>query len=129
MNSGPTLAVGSTGADVPRLQRILTMTKLLEYTGIDGGFGPKTELAVKSFQQANGLTVDGVVGPLTWRALPADPDTPELGRGATGAPVSALQRALLRYGGSGSTTDPGPIDGDFGSRTEAAVRAYQAQRR
>ncbi len=36
---------------------------------IDGSFGPKTDDAVRGFQQALGVTVDGIVGPLTWRAL------------------------------------------------------------
>jgi hypothetical protein len=30
---------------------------------------PKTNEAVRGFQQALGLSVDGIVGPLTWRAL------------------------------------------------------------
>ncbi len=128
MNSGPTLAIGSTGPDVRRLQRILVMVKSLDYAGIDGVFGPQTDLAVRSFQQGNGLTADGIVGPLTWQRLPADPNTPQLALGAKGGVVSALQQALLRYGGPGSATDPGPIDGDFGPRTQSAVRAYQSQR-
>jgi peptidoglycan hydrolase-like protein with peptidoglycan-binding domain len=36
---------------------------------IDGIFGPKTDEAVRGFQQALGIAVDGIVGPLTWRAL------------------------------------------------------------
>lgn len=128
MNSGPTLQVGSTGADVKRLQRILVMIKLLSPDGIDGSFGAQTESAVKSFQEGNGLASDGVVGPMTWQALPADPNTPELARGATGSVVSALQKGLLAYDGPGTATDPGPIDGDFGPKTETAVRAYQTQR-
>jgi hypothetical protein len=38
-----------------------------------------------------------------------------------------LQKGLLTFGGANSATDPGPIDGNFGPRTESAVRAYQTQ--
>jgi peptidoglycan hydrolase-like protein with peptidoglycan-binding domain len=128
MNSGPVLREGSRGEDVRRLQRILVMIKLLDYTGIDGDFGPRTQTGVRSFQAGNGLTDDGVVGPRTWAALPADPGTRQLARGASGDVVAALQRALREYGGPGTPTDPGPADGEFGQHTENAVRAYQGDR-
>jgi peptidoglycan hydrolase-like protein with peptidoglycan-binding domain len=35
----------------------------------DGDFGPGTERAVKAWQQANGLTADGIVGPKTLEKL------------------------------------------------------------
>jgi peptidoglycan L-alanyl-D-glutamate endopeptidase CwlK len=35
----------------------------------DGWFGPGTERRVKEWQKANGLTVDGVVGPKTYAAM------------------------------------------------------------
>jgi peptidoglycan hydrolase-like protein with peptidoglycan-binding domain len=121
------LSQGSTGADVRRLQRILVMVKLMDYTGIDGTFGPKTKHSVQSFQEGEGLTIDGIVGAATWGALPADPNTPQLAHGAHGATIKALQKGLRKYNGSGSPTDPGPIDGIFGSHTESAVRHYQSE--
>jgi peptidoglycan hydrolase-like protein with peptidoglycan-binding domain len=125
MNSGPTLAIGSTGPDVRRVQILLVMIKLLDFSGIDGNFGPKTQHAVKSFQEGNNLRPDGVVGPVTWNALPADPNTQEVKRGSTGDVVSALQKGLKTFDGPNTPTDPGQIDGKFGQRTESAVRAYQ----
>jgi len=49
------------------------MTKVLAPANITGNFDSTTEQAVKDFQQGPGLTVDGIVGPMTWQALPADP--------------------------------------------------------
>jgi peptidoglycan hydrolase-like protein with peptidoglycan-binding domain len=124
----PTLQQGSSGPEVRRLQRILVMMKNLEAKDIDGVFGPRTERAVRDVQRGAHIDVDGVVGPRTWRVLPPAPHTPRLNRGDSGDSVSALQRGLRRYGGPGNPTDPGQIDGDFGARTESAVRAYQSDR-
>jgi peptidoglycan hydrolase-like protein with peptidoglycan-binding domain len=126
MNNGPTISSGSTGKDVRRLQRIFVMTKVLAPANITGTFDSTTEQAVKDFQQGTGLTVDGIVGPITWQALPADPNTPLSRRGMSGSVVSALQKGLKKY--TTPATDPGPVDGDFGSKTEAAVKAYQQDR-
>ena len=126
MNNGPTITVGSTGRDVRRLQRIFVMTKALAAANITGKFDSTTEQAVKDFQQDAGLTVDGIVGQMTWQALPADPNTSLLVRGDSGNVVTALQKGLKKYGTP--ATDPGAVDGDFGPKTEGAVKAYQQDR-
>ncbi|MDM9381425.1 N-acetylmuramoyl-L-alanine amidase [Chlorogloeopsis sp. ULAP01] len=36
---------------------------------MDGVYGPQTEAAVKKYQQQNGLTADGIIGPITWQKL------------------------------------------------------------
>ncbi|WP_017315703.1 peptidoglycan-binding protein [Mastigocladopsis repens] len=62
------LRLGSTGAEVKSLQTLLK--KLGYYDGeIDGRFGIDTRLAVTQFQQAKGLTVDGIFGTTTRQNL------------------------------------------------------------
>lgn len=53
---------GDHGQDVKHLQQLLGILD-------DGDFGGATEAAVKAFQKAHGLLVDGKVGPKTWGAL------------------------------------------------------------
>jgi len=53
---------GSKGDDVKKLQEKLGVESI-------GTFGPKTEAAVKSWQKANGLKDDGIVGDATWSKL------------------------------------------------------------
>lgn len=62
------LSRGDQGQGVKRVQKKLK--ELGYYDGaIDGLFGPLTDQAVKQFQRANGLDVDGYVGPKTRAAL------------------------------------------------------------
>lgn len=86
-------SLGSHGDDVRRLETRLADLKL--YTGaIDGSYGGGVESAVKSFQKAHGLAVDGVVGEDTWKAL-FDGATPPANQLAS-APL--LQRCLALTG-------------------------------
>ena len=59
---------GSKGSDVTRLQ---TALNALGYAcgAADGIFGVKTEAAVRRFQRAQQLAVDGVAGRMTWAAI------------------------------------------------------------
>lgn len=66
----PVMAKGDHGSCVVELQRRLVAHGVsVGPSGADGGFGPATLAAVRSFQRAKGLSVDGIVGPLTWGAL------------------------------------------------------------
>lgn len=58
------LRQGATGTDVRHLQEALTKAGFSPGPK-DGIFGPKTEAALKSFQQSKGITVDGIFGPQT----------------------------------------------------------------
>lgn len=56
------------GEDIKTVQRRLTHHGVYE-GDTDGVFGPLTRGAVRAFQQSRRLTVDGVVGPVTWKHL------------------------------------------------------------
>ena len=59
---------GSSGETVKKIQQRLLSWGY--YSGsVDGIYGSRTEAAVKKFQKANGLTVDGIAGPATLAAI------------------------------------------------------------
>lgn len=62
-----TLRVGNSGEQVKELQRFLNTQG--ESLIVDGSFGSLTEQAVKRFQSKNGLTADGIVGPITQEVI------------------------------------------------------------
>jgi hypothetical protein len=67
------LRKGSKGEEVKTLQRLL---KSLTFNGkdggvllIDGSFGTNTEYALRSYQKANSLEVDGICGKNSWNSI------------------------------------------------------------
>jgi N-acetylmuramoyl-L-alanine amidase len=92
-------------------------------------FDAACDLALREFQQSRGLSVDGIVGPETWRALVASRwrlGDRVLNRSVNepmvGDDVHALQERLLEMG-----YDVGRADGIFGANTELALRAFQRE--
>jgi peptidoglycan hydrolase-like protein with peptidoglycan-binding domain len=120
--SEPVLKKGSTDPAVRDLQEAL---KALGYDPgpVDGVFATKTENAVKAFQQAREITVDGIVGRITWINIDeADQSEPVLRNGSAGLPVRRLQSRM-----SAVKFNTGGVDGRFGAKTEAAVKKLQQQ--
>jgi len=82
---------GSSGSVVRQIQT--NLKKWGYYTGeVDGVFGSRTEAAVKKFQQRNGLSVDGKVGPQTLSALGISAGSS--GGGGGSADVNLLARLI-----------------------------------
>ena len=105
----PVLRQGDRGWAVRVLQQQL---KALGFDPgpIDGIFGPRTEAAVKAFQRAVGIAVDGVVGPVTWSHLKARKSTPS-------APPPGNGVAVYRV-----------VIGSFRDRKNAEVLAEKARK-
>lgn len=66
----PLLRRGSANLHVIDLQqRLLSRGIPLPQFGADGIYGQETEMAVRELQREYGLAVDGITGPITWKAL------------------------------------------------------------
>lgn len=66
----PELCYGSSGETVKAMQILLIGNDCsCGGYGADGEFGIATKVAVLKFQDKNGLTADGIVGPKTWAKL------------------------------------------------------------
>ncbi|HEY0607569.1 MAG TPA: peptidoglycan-binding domain-containing protein, partial [Herpetosiphonaceae bacterium] len=103
--SWPTVRLNDNGPNVKTVQHLLRQRS--STITADGAFGPATESAVKSFQSANGLTPDGVVGSNTWSKLVVTVDV-----GSTGEAVRGLQVQLNKHGYSSVV-----VDGVYGNAT------------
>ena len=111
------------GYNDPAVRDLQEALKALGYDvgPVDGVFGVKTEAAVKKFQQAREIAVDGVVGRVTWINIDeADQSNPVLKIGSTGLPVRRLQSRMSAVG-----FNIGGVDGRCGAVTEAAVKKLQ----
>lgn len=150
------LQKGMEGAEVRKMQQRLKDLGYLNGSA-DGDFGDATLEAVKTFQRANGLSVDGKAGKNTLNKLYSDSAiskrsydasrataTPKPTKKPTQRPTATATPNLskdiyLRLGNSGKNVRTlqnrlielgwlaGSADGEFGGATEAAVIAFQAR--
>ena len=134
-SSGSGLKLGSTGSGVRDLQTDLT-TLGYYWADITGSFGSKTEAAVKLFQQKNGLTADGVAGTKTLNAIASA--IAKQGGSSTGSTSSGTSSgSILKLNSQGAKVSQlqtdlkqlgyyyADITGNFGEKTEAAVKLFQ----
>jgi N-acetylmuramoyl-L-alanine amidase len=120
---------GDTGAAVAEVRARLAHLGLVDDSDEAGAdqFDADLDRAVRSFQQERGITVDGIVGPHTFRRLEEArwqlgdrvlSYTP--GHLMAGDDVTELQRRLTELGFAA-----GRPDGLFGEQTDAALREFQ----
>ncbi|OLS03579.1 C40 family peptidase [Tissierella creatinophila] len=135
---------GVNHSDVKELQQGLRKLNFFTHTKDTTYFGSITQTAVKKFQKANGLAVDGSFGPASVKVLKnklngnaqskpvSNPPSPAgnvsnqlsykrtLKQGSQGADVKQLQLVLKKLGHYRSS-----IDTSFGAGTKSAVMSFQ----
>jgi peptidoglycan hydrolase-like protein with peptidoglycan-binding domain len=121
----PLLREGEEAPGVLSVEPIRTLQYLLRQhrhpeVAVDGIFGPVTAAAVRAFQQAHHLLVDGIVGDQTWPALVV-----QVSQGSQGEAVRGVQSEFQARNLSGDPSRGLQVDGIFGPRTDAAVRGFQ----
>lgn len=123
-------------AKIKEAQQLLQRHGFYTEGKLDGKFGGGTDNEVRAFQGAHALLPDGVIGEATWAALKADPvelamSTDPIPHEPVDAPASSLNvdkglvrrvQELLRERGYYLV---GPLDGDAGQKTQAAILAFR----
>lgn len=114
------LGLGMSGAKVGEIQKRLQELGLYTEPTITNYYGPATQAAVKAFQEAAGITADGIVGKKTGAALFAPFKTTTMIPGMKGDDVNGLQKRLANLG-----YYDGPVTGLYGQITQQAVKYFQ----
>ncbi len=141
-----TTGIGATGDEVRAIQYYLEVIALfyeaVPFTEINGTYTADTAQSVQAFQQAFGLPETGEVDLATWREMQRVYDgivavTPQLEGGivlfpgeilqvgSQGDSVRLLQEYLAYIRETYTDIPPLYVDGVFGNRTLAAVKAYE----
>lgn len=130
------LKTGSSGSKVRELQELLN--KQGYNLAVDGVYGSATQNAVRKYQRANGLGVDGIVGDETWGSLTKGGGNTAVDGSTTAAPPSATTPLGTTYNPeetTGNKADLNAVEGmgpTFGQSQAykdayAALQQHQAQ--
>lgn len=149
---GYPLTIGSEGPEVEHIRRQLYRVSfnyplIPRINPIYRTFDSALDSAVRTFQAIFGLDVDGIVGKATWYRLsyvyasiiklaeltesgesgnvPVTPPTVEIGVGDSSRTVALAQFLLDYIGLFYPSITTVAIDGEFGAKTEQAVREFQ----
>lgn len=114
------LCLGMSGQKVSDVQNRLKELGLYTESAATGYYGPATERAVKAFQEASGMTVDGIVGTKTKSQLFKKFQSTTMMPGMTGDNVKKLQQKMKDLGYYTYS-----VTGFYGQITEKAVTYYQ----
>ena len=114
---------GERGEPVKAVQTALNVAlglKKKQRIAIDGAFGKGTVAALKKFEEASGLPIDGIADEQVIAALGIDHTTFILARGATQSSVVSIQKALANV-----LKIKIRADGVYGSGTAKTVSRFQ----
>jgi len=121
--------LGESGPEVTRMQQAIVARGFTIKGGIDGSFGPATQVALKSLQKVAGFAPTGNLDAKTAKFLGLV-DVAPLSKsnfptvGASGDAVWSLQQALI----NGGVEVKGGADGKFGLATSIALGKFQAMK-
>ncbi len=119
--------LGESGPEVTRMQQAIVARGFTIKGGIDGSFGPATQVALKSLQKVAGFAATGNLDAKTAKFLGLV-DVAPLSKsnfptvGASGDAVWSLQQALINNG----VQVKGGADGKFGLATSIALGKFQS---
>lgn len=142
---GDTLRFGDRGDVVKEWQKLLLQfnNRLLPEFGADGHFGGETHSATREFQKFSKIEDDGIVGPVTYRAMRKwqDDQLKNEPENAMDLPAWSGSWSYLKDGSSGSRVKTWQtalnawrpnllkVDSDFGPITERATVTFQRDQR
>ena len=123
------LGLGDEGDSVSKVQTLLNKYGYLSSGNVTGYYGEITENAVRSFQNRNGLSVDGTVGAQTMAKLTGDNVTKAPAGGSSSGGSSGGSSGSNRGGSSGGssgsnrcgTSSAGSSGGSSGGTLQIAV--------